>query len=280
MEYPGDGDTELTPLLEALCSVHGVDLRGYAQKSLSRRVRSAMLRRGVHSLSELSSMLADRTLLHGFLDDLTIPVSAMFRDPAFYLAFRRHAVPLLRQQRALRVWSAGCAGGEEAYALAILLEEEGLYDRAQIFATDLSGRAIARAKQGIFSARNTRLYTENYLASGGVASFSNYYTARYDQLVVREPLRRNVLFLRHDLIGDEVLRDMHVVLCRNVLIYFDAALRQRVLLKLRTCLTEPSLLCLGSSERVPLAMQPRAFSELVPHARIYQVLEASPRGIP
>jgi len=270
---PSTEDIEqgVASLLTSVRDAHGVDLTGYARKSVARRVKSVMLRRGISSLGELSALLvADRGLLYGFLDDLTIPVSAMFRDPAFYLAFREHVVPVLRTYPSIAIWSAGCAAGEEAYGLSILLEEVGLYSRAQIYATDLSMRAIARAKQGIFSARNTRLYTQNYQAAGGLGSFSDYYTARYDQLVIRESLRRNILFIRHDLVCDRPLSGMHVILCRNVLIYFDAPLRRTTLLKLRSVLTQPAFLCLGSSERVPLAMQERLLSEYVPQARIYR----------
>jgi chemotaxis protein methyltransferase CheR len=274
MASPSTSPSALTTaVIATLYEAHGVDLRDYAAPTLERRMRLATARLGQPDPEELLERLRhDPALARELVDELTVQVSELFRDPAFHLAFRRKVVPVLRTYPLLRIWNAGCAGGEEAYALALLLHEEGLYDRAQIYATDLSGRAIARAKQGVFAARHVRRFTENYQRAGGTGSFSDYYHSAYDRLVMREDLRRNIVFFQHDLVGDYVFGVMHVLFCRNVLIYFNRALQERVLGKLEAGLSRGAFLCLGKSEMLPAAGKSEPFQPFDESARIYRWL--------
>jgi chemotaxis protein methyltransferase CheR len=213
---------EIRLLLEAIHARYGYDLREYAAYSMRRRVLAALARTGLQHLGELQHrVLSDPRFFAQVLEDLTIRVSDMFRDPRFYRAFRERVIPMLRTYPLLKIWHAGCATGEEAYASAIMLSEEGLYDRAQIYATDISGQALHLAKQGVYDADRLRAFEENYAASGGTASLSRYCTAAYDHVVMAESLRRNILFFQHNLVSDHVFGEMHVIFCRNVFIYFS-----------------------------------------------------------
>jgi chemotaxis protein methyltransferase CheR len=259
-------------VVTTLYEAHGFDLRDYAAPTLERRMQLATSRLGQPEPAALLERLRhDPALARELVDDLTVQVSELFRDPAFYLAFRQRVVPVLRSYPLLRIWDAGCASGEEVYALAVLLHEEGLYERTQIYATDLSARAIARCRQGVFAARHLRRFTGSYQRAGGRASFSDYYRIAQDRLVMREDLRRNIVFFRHDLVGDRVFAAVHVLFCRNVLVYFNRALQQRVLHKLEAGLAQGAFLCLGRSETLP-AGNSSAFEAFEEPARIYRWL--------
>jgi chemotaxis protein methyltransferase CheR len=220
-----------------------------------------------------AAVLADPDLFVSVLDDLTVRVSDMFRDPSFHRTLREQVVPLLRTYPLLNIWHCGCATGEEVYSFAILLSETGLYDRAQIYATDLSQRALEQAKAGIYSADRLPLFAENYNRAGGTADFSDYVTTAYDQVALRGSLRRQVVFFQHDLVSDHVFGEMHVVFCRNVLMYFGPDLRGRVVGKLAESLVPGGFLALGADERL-LGPAPGAaassLSEFAPAVRIYR----------
>ena len=186
---------ELELLLEAVFRLHGYDFRDYARTSIRRRVANLMRQEDVRTISAYQErVLHDRECFQRFLSGVSVNVSAMFRDPGFFRAFRLHAVPLLRTYPFIRIWQAGCSLGEEAYSMAILLEEEGLYDRARIYATDINEGTLRRARDGVYPAEVMQTYTQNYLQSGGLRSFSEYYTARYDLAIVRPSLQRNIVF--------------------------------------------------------------------------------------
>ena len=266
-----DEEHELTDLLERLHTLHGFDLRGYARASLLRRVRQLRGRLGVSSTAELLSLLErERGLRDVLVDTLTVQVSDMFRDPEEFGAFRKLVVPGLRSYPVLRLWCAGCASGEEPYSLAILLHEEGLLERALIYATDLSERAVTQAKRGVFAARHVRRFTENYRAAGGKASFSDYYTAAYNHLVMQSWLKKNIVFFQHDLVCDRVFASMHVVFMRNVLIYFARDLQHRVLENLEHALEPGAVVCLGNSERLAQGSQVARFSRLGGSGALYR----------
>jgi chemotaxis protein methyltransferase CheR len=204
------------------------------------------------------------------LDDLTVRVTGMFRDPEFYRAFRSRVVPVLRTYPILRIWHCGCATGEEVYASAIVLTEEGLYDRTQIYATDLSAQAIDVAKQGVYRADRVESFTKNYESADGTSSFSTYYTQAYDRIAMRESLRKNVLFFQHNLVSDHAFGEMQVVFCRNVLIYFGPDLKDRVMDKIAESLCPGGFLCLGSGERVMRAGNARHWVDFAHTERIYR----------
>jgi chemotaxis protein methyltransferase CheR len=260
---------QVRALLEAIYARYGYDLRSYAPASIDRRVRAALARSQLRDLAELErGVVEDPAFFAEVLESLMVPVSDMFRDPACYLAFRTQVVPILRTYPQIRIWHAGCARGEEAYACAIVLLEEGLYDRAHIYATDLSAHAIEDAKRGYYTDKRVAGFAEGYRLAGGAHEFDHYYTAAYGRIAMKEMLRRNISFFRHDLVSDEVFGEMQLVFCRNVLIYFDRPLQARVLVKLARSLCPGGFLSLGASERLPRSEV--AFAPFAAPARIYR----------
>jgi chemotaxis protein methyltransferase CheR len=196
-------------------------------------------------------------------------VSGMFRDPGFFLAFRRRVVPILRTYPHVKIWHAGCATGEEVYAMAILLAEESLYERCQIYATDVSARALESAREGVYDQGEVEDFEVRYRASGGRRRFHDYYSAAYGRIALKGALRKNVVFFQHDLVSDFDIGQVHVILCRNVLIYFGSALRDRVLEMFAGALCRGGFLCLGSSERLR-SLHTRSFDDFAPLERIYR----------
>lgn len=245
-------DADVRRFLDILNAATGYDLREYNPRSMRRRVLAALARSGLSSLADLErAALADANVLSRVLDDLTVRVTEMFRDPVFYRALRASVVPMLRTYPLLRIWHAGCSTGEEVYSTAILLEEEGLYDRAQIYATDINANAVEHAKQGIYSEDLASAFAENHAAAGGLLATNEYVSTAYSRFAFRERLKKNVLFFQHDLVNDHVFGEMHLVFCRNVLMYFGQGLRRRVLEKIAKGLAPGGFLCLGSAERIP-----------------------------
>jgi chemotaxis protein methyltransferase CheR len=242
-------DLEVDLLLEGIFRHYGFDFRGYARSSVRRRLRSAVAAEGLTTISGLlERSLHDAGCLERLLLTLSVNVSAMFRDPTFFLAFRQHAVPFLRTYPFIRIWQAGCSTGEEVYSLAILLQEEGLYERCRIYATDMNDVVLRKAREGIYPLDVMQKYTANYLAAGGTGTLSDYYTAAYDRVILRESLRANVVFSQHNLVSDGVFNEFNVILCRNVMIYFTQALQERVLDLFRRSFATFGVLGIGSHE--------------------------------
>jgi chemotaxis protein methyltransferase CheR len=199
-----------------------------------------------------------------------VNVSAMFRDPAFFLTFRRVAIPLLRTYPFIRVWQAGASYGEEAYSLAVLLMEEGLYDRTLIYATDINEAALHQAREGIYPADLMQRFTQNYLQAGGTASFSDYYTARYDLAILRPSLRQNIVFSQHNLVSDGPFNEFTVVLCRNVMIYFTKPLQEHALGLLHSSLSKFGILGLGAGESLRLTPLHGLYESLAEGQKLYK----------
>jgi len=242
---------DLSSLLTLIFDRYGYDLRGYARPSLQRRAGAVLARSGLATLADLQAKIAAEPASFGdLLDSLLVHVSAMFRDPSFYRAFRQRVVPMLRTYARLNIWICGCASGEEAYSTAILLAEEGLLERTQIYATDLSPHAIERAKAGVYTRDEFDRFAANYGAAGGAFDLARYFTEAYGRVTVREFVRRDILFFQHDLVGDYVFGEMDVICCRNVLIYLARESRERALAKLRESLRPGGFLCLGHSEQL------------------------------
>jgi chemotaxis protein methyltransferase CheR len=240
---------EVELLLEGVYRHYGLDFRGYAYSSLKRRMWKRMEQEGISRVSELQDrVLHDPALMEKLLLDLSINVTAMFRDPGFYAAFREKVVPLLRTYPFIRVWHAGCSTGEEVYSMAILLTEEGLYDRSRIYATDINEVVLQRARTGIFPLEKMQEYTQNYLRAGGTRSFSEFYTAKYDGALFDAALTRNVVFSQHNLVTDGSFAEFNVIVCRNVMIYFDRNLQNRVHGLFYESLSRFGVLALGSKE--------------------------------
>ncbi len=265
-------DIEVRLLLEAIHSKYGYDLRGYNMTSIRRRILATLAKSGLSHMGELQHrLLHDAPFFDATLEDLTVRVTEMFRDPTFYRMFRERVVPQLRTYPLLKIWHCGCATGQEAYASAILLTEEGLYDRCQIYATDMSLRALETAKEGVYPAEQLANFTENHAKSGGTMNFASFYTAAYGRVAIKESLRRNILFFHHNLVSDHVFGEMHVIFCRNVLIYFGPDLRTRVMLKFSESLIPSGFLCLGSSEQLRRSNAEEGhFVEFAPAQRIYR----------
>jgi len=264
-------ELEIRLLLQAIAARYGFRFEGYAESSMRRRVRAALARSGLSHLGELQhKLLTDPLCFAAVLDDLTVRVSDLFRDPNFYRALREHLSSLLRTYPMLKIWLAGCASGEEAYSMAILLRELDLYDRAQIYATDMSPTALALAREGVYAEQRMPTFAANYRESGGQRSLEEYFSRAYGRVAVREELRKNIVFFQHDLTVDYGLGEMQLVFCRNVLIYLGKELRARALSTFSDCLTPGGFLCLGMSEGLPPSDAALPFSEFVPRARIYR----------
>jgi chemotaxis protein methyltransferase CheR len=208
--------------------------------------------------------------MEGLLRDMSVNVTGMFRDPTFFLALRQKVVPLLRTYPFVRIWHAGCATGEEVYAAAIVLEEEGLYDRARIYATDMNADAIEHARGGIYPLSRMRDFTASYQQAGGTRSFSEYYTASYGAAMFHPRLRANILFAQHNLATDTSFSEFHVILCRNVLIYFDRTLKERTLGLFKESMAPLAFLCLGRRESLRFTSVERDFQEVDARERIYR----------
>jgi len=269
----GDGtfDIELKLLLEAIFQRYHCDFRGYAMSSLRRRLRQAMDRFGADSLSVLQGrVLHDAHAMSILLDYLTIQVSEMFRDPTHFLALRRDVLPILATYPSLKIWIAGCSTGEEIYSMAITLEEEGLLDRAIIYATDVNDEALRKAEAGVYAIDRVAGFSESHAAAGGKGSLSDWYTAAYNGVVFDRRLRRNVVFSDHSLATDGDFSETHLVLCRNVLIYFDRELQDRALALFEQSLVPRGFLALGSKENLRVSSHAAAFETFDMHERIYR----------
>ncbi len=264
-------DTERELLLEGVFRQYGFDFREYAPASLKRRISTAIRAEGLATISELQNrVLHDPDCMERLVLTLSINVTSLFRDPSFYAAFRQKAIPLLRTYPFIRIWHAGCATGEEVYSLAILLEEEGLYERARIYATDMNEAVVKQAQAGIYPLKSMKEFTANYQKAGGTRSFSEYYTAQYDSAILRPELRKNIVFSAHNLATDGSFNEFNVILCRNVLIYFNQALQERVLTLFRDSLVNFGILALGRKESLRATTHEEFFEPLDAGERLFR----------
>jgi len=263
--------TEIELLLEGIYRQYGFDFRSYAYASIRRRLWKRIEEEGLSTVSELQNIvLHDPDMMEKLLLDLSINVTAMFRDPTFYRVFRQQVIPHLRTYPFIRVWHAGCATGEEVYSMAILLEEEGLYERSRIYATDINEVVLQKAKSGIFPLDRMQEYTENYIAAGGKRSFSDYYIAKYDGALFLPSLTKNVVFSQHNLVTDRSFSEFNVILCRNVLIYFDKTLQARVLTLFYDSLATFGILALGSKESLRFSPYEECYEQINGPEKIYR----------
>jgi chemotaxis protein methyltransferase CheR len=275
MSAPADNNDpealEIQLLLEAVFRRYGFDFRDYAYPSIRRRIWDSVRAEGLAGVSELQGkLLRDPACMERFLLTVTVNVTTMFRDPSFYRAFRARVVPRLRSYPFLRIWHVGCSSGEEVYSMAILLHEEGLYPRCRLYATDMNEAVLDRAKAGIFPLALVQEYTANYLKAGGSASFSEYYTARYGNVIFQRTLGQNIVFAQHNLVTDRSFNEFHVILCRNVLIYFNDSLTGRVHRLLYESLALFGFLGLGSKESIRFTPHETCYEEFDGDDRIYR----------
>ena len=262
---------EVELLLEAVYRKYGFDFRAYAYSSLRRRLWKRITESGLKTVSGLQErVLHDPSMMEQLLLDLSINVTAMYRDPHFYVTFREKVIPMLRTYPFIRIWHAGCSTGEEVYSMAILLQEEGLYDRARIYATDINEVVLQRAKAGIFPLDRMKEYTDNYIKAGGKKAFSEYYTAKYDNAIFNPSLTKNVVFSQHNLVTDRSFSEFNVILCRNVLIYFDKPLQSRVHTLFYDSLAMFGVLVLGSKESLKFSEYESCYEQIEMPEKIYR----------
>ncbi|HKT27100.1 CheR family methyltransferase [Dyella sp.] len=263
---------EMDLFVQALQKRHGYDFSQYAPASLKRRTHLLANQLDCKTLTALTNrMLHEPELLPRVLEGLTVPMSDMFRDPVMFRALREQVFPLLASYPHINIWQAGCAHGQEVYSLAILLEEAGLYERTQIFATDLSDRSLQRASEGIYPAQEAQQWSRNYQAAGGKRSLADYCSAGYKLLKLNQRLRKNVTFAVHNLATDGVFCEAHLILCRNVLIYFSNSLQNRALSLFRDSLVRAGFLCLGVRENMDRSPVAQAFVPFIEPERIYRL---------
>jgi chemotaxis protein methyltransferase CheR len=262
---------ELQLLLEGVYQQYGFDFRGYAAASLKRRVWRRVHAEGAGTISALTErVLHEPDVMERLLLDLSINVTSMFRDPTFYVALRERVVPLLKTYPFTRIWVAGCSTGEEVYSLAILLGEEDVLERSRIYATDINETVLDRAQTGVFPLEKMREYTENYIRAGGRRSFSEHYHARYDGAIFDRSLTHNVVWAPHNLVQDHLFNSFHLILCRNVMIYFDRDLQNRVHSLFYESLERFGVLALGHKESIRFSgFEPR-YEELDAAERLYR----------
>ncbi len=269
--YSAHEDIELDLLLEAIWRRYHYDFRGYSRSSLHRRLTRAQQRFECDSLSQLQHrLLREPSLFPELMSFLTIQVSEMFRDPAYFCALREQVIPHLRTYPSLKVWIAGCANGEEFYSLAILFREEGLEDRTIFYCTDISPAALEKAEAGIYDLDRIRQFSENYRLAGGATSLSDYYTAAYGAAVFDKSLRRRAVFAEHNLASDHVFAEVQLVSSRNVLIYFDRALQDRALGLFGEALVRGGFLGLGAKETLRFSRHSDAFDDFNEKEKIYR----------
>jgi chemotaxis protein methyltransferase CheR len=262
---------ELQLLLEGIYRQYGFDFREYAPASLKRRVWRRVQAEHAGSIAGLlARVLHEPGVMERLLLDLSINVTSMFRDPAFYAVFRERVVPMLRTYPFTRIWIAGCSTGEEVYSLSILLHEEGIYDRTRIYATDINEAVLERAREGVFPLEKMKEYTENYIRAGGKRSFSEYYLAKYEGVLFDRMLTDNVVWAPHNLVQDRSFNTFNVILCRNVMIYFDRALQTRVHQLFYDSLERLGILALGHKESIRYTGLENAYEELDAQERLYR----------
>jgi chemotaxis protein methyltransferase CheR len=261
-------------LVEAMFKLYGYDFRKYAYSSIRRRIWHQVHAEGLTTITGLTDrVIHDRACMKRLLSGLTIHVTEMYRDPEVFKSFRQHVVPLLKTYPFIRIWHAGCSTGEEVYSMAILLHEEGLYERTRIYATDMSSTVLDVARQGVFPIERMQQYTRNYQESGGKESFSDYYSAKYESVIFQSFLKKNIVFAQHNLVTDGSFNEFHVILCRNVMIYFNKDLQNHVHGLLYDSLSMFGVLMLGTKESINFTRHAEQFDELDLINRIYRKIK-------
>ena len=262
---------EIHLLLEAIFLKYGYDFRNYSKAHIRRRVLSRIGLSNIETVTELlNKVLRDPGFFREFLDDLSINVTEMFRDPGFYKSFRETIVPKLKTYTFFKVWHAGCSTGEEVYSLAILLKEEGLLDRCQVYATDFNRKVLEIAKEGVYQKAEMEQYERNYQLSGGKRKLSDYYKSMYGSVMFNKELSDRIVFADHNLVTDSVFAEVNLILCRNVLIYFEKSLQDKVLSLLCESLVPSGILCLGTKESLRFSQVEKQFESIDEKQKIFK----------
>ncbi len=264
-------NVEIEQMLEDIFVKYGYDFRNYAKASLERRVMHRIEMSGLKGVSELHSrILKDKSFFDIFLKDMSITVTEMFRDPSVFAKIKELIIPYLATYPRINIWHAGCATGEEVYSMAILLHESNLLKRVQLYATDYNNKSLNIAKEGIYPIENMGKFSKNYYQSGGSNSFSDYYQAKYNSVIFKSFLKEKILFANHNLMMDQSFAEMNLILCRNVLIYFDKFLQNKVLELFRQSLVHRGFLVLGNKETLAFSSIEKDFDKIASKERIYR----------
>lgn len=263
-------EEKINILLEEIYTRYGFDFREYSISSLQRRINKFLLRHHYHDIEHLISDIKVTDIFTRFLEEVMVSVTEMFRDPSFFLALREQVFPVLSTYPFLKIWDAGCATGEELFSLAILLDEEGLLKKTKIYATDISQRALLHAKEAIYSLNEITKYSNNYNLAGGKKSLSDYYTAKYNSVIFKESLIENIVFYPHNLATDSSFNEFNLILCRNVLIYFQKSLQEKVYKLFNESLSPLGFLALGKKETLSLSDISAQFDVFNKDEKIYK----------
>lgn len=271
-------DIELDLLIEGLYRHFGYDFRNYSKAHLKRRLITRVKTESLQSISQLQHQLFHTEgYLEQLLLDFSINVTELFRDPSFFRLIRNEVIPILKQYSKIKIWHAGCSSGEEVYSMAIVLKEEGLYDRTQIYATDFNDDILKVAKTAIFPIGVMKNYARNYIEAGGKADFSDYFITNGKSIILNSNLQENIVFAHHNLVSDGDFAEMHLIICRNVLIYFDKTLQNRVFTLFDKSLIDCGILCLGSQETLKYSSIYDKYKTIDDKMSIYQHTYSSKR---
>lgn len=263
---------EIELLLQAITKRYGYDFHNYSKASLKRRIIGFLHKSNLEQISELiPRLLHDKGMFRSFLLSLSVTVTEMFRDPNVYVVLRERVIPFLKTFPFCKIWCAGCATGEEVYSIAILLSESGLLDKVQIYATDINDESLQKAELGIYSRTQIQEYTRNYQLTGLEGSFSDYYHASYDSVVMDASLKKNIVFANHNLVSDESFGKMQLILCRNTLIYFNSELQGRVFSLFSESLVNKGFLCLGTKEDIQFSSVSNKFRSIRQNEKLFQL---------
>lgn len=262
---------EIDLILEAIFKKNGYDFRQYGRAHIKRRILHRLQLSKLPSISEMQHrILYDDEFLQLVLKDFSINVTEMFRDPGFYKRIREEVIPILKTYPFIKIWHAGCSSGEEVYSMAILLQEEGLYDRTQIYATDFNHQILAKAKEGIYPISKIKEFTLNYQKAGGKGSFSDYYMAKYESVIFNNDLKKNIVFAEHNLVSDGTFAEVHLLMCRNVLIYFNKELQNKVVELFSTSILSGGYLCLGTKETIQFTTSMQKFDTIFDAEKVFK----------
>ena len=262
---------EIDELLEKIWQKYGYDFRNYARASLERRISYRLSTSGLKSISEMTfKIINDMDFFENFLNDMSITVTEMFRNPFVFKKIVNEVFPHLKTYHRINIWHAGCATGEEVYSLAILLEENQLLEKCQIYATDYNNKSLYICNEGIYPLEKMKEYSENYILSGGKKSFSDYYHANYESAIFKNSLKDNICFAHHNLMRDVSFAEMNIVICRNVMIYFDRKLQNQVLNLFNDSLINRGFLILGDKETLSFTEVESKYEEFAKKEKIYR----------
>lgn len=264
-------DIELSLFIEAIEMKYGYNFKEYSRAHIKRRVKSRLIKSNMSGILELTrNVLYNEAFFREVLLDFSINVTEMFRDPEFFKFIKDEIFPILESYPEVKIWHAGCSSGEEVYSMAIMLKEYGIYDRCKIYATDFNENILKRAKDGIYSLESMKEYTKNYILAGGNSSFSDYYLAKYDSAIIDSDLKRNITFAEHNLVTDGVFGQMNLIMCRNVLIYFDKSLQNKVNQLFTESLIKSGFLCLGTKESLKYSSVINDYETIDETLRVYK----------